>query len=96
MNKGVSKLIPKRMTACILAVIMLMTSLFTLPVGAEVLDYLTGEAIAATESSVIPQTGDPSLNSMFIGLGAFAVGGAIAGLILFIKKRRDDGDDDEC
>ena len=41
-----------------------------------------------------PQTGDSSMTGFFIGLGALALGGIVACLILFLKKKKDDGDDD--
>lgn len=41
-----------------------------------------------------PQTGDSSMSGFFIGLGALALGGIVACLILFLKKKKDDGDDD--
>ena len=40
-----------------------------------------------------PQTGDESNIGFFIGLGAIAVGGLIAFLIVKFKKRDEDDDD---
>ncbi len=41
-----------------------------------------------------PQTGDSSMTGFFIGLGALALGGLVACVILFLKKKKDDGDDE--
>lgn len=41
-----------------------------------------------------PQTGDSSMTGFFIGLGALALGGLVACVILFLKKNKDDGDDE--
>ena len=41
-----------------------------------------------------PQTGDSNMTGFFIGLGALALGGIVACLILFLKKKKDDGDDE--
>ena len=40
-----------------------------------------------------PQTGDGSNIGFFIGLGAIAIGGLIAFLIVKFKKRDEDDDD---
>ena len=41
-----------------------------------------------------PQTGDSNMTGFFIGLGALALGGIVACAILFLKKKKDDGDDE--
>ena len=41
-----------------------------------------------------PQTGDSSMSGFFIGLGALALGGIAACVILFLKRKKDDGDDE--
>ena len=43
----------------------------------------------------IPQTGDNSNMGFWIGLGAIALGGLIACVVIGIKRKKDDGDDDE-
>lgn len=41
----------------------------------------------------VPQTGDDSNLGFWIGLGAVAVGGAVASAIILIKKKKDDDDE---
>ena len=41
-----------------------------------------------------PQAGDSNMTGFYIGLGALALGGIVACLILFLKKKKDDGDDE--
>ncbi len=41
----------------------------------------------------VPQTGDESNLGFWIGLGAVAVGGAVASAIILIKKKKDDDDE---
>lgn len=42
-----------------------------------------------------PQTGDYDISSLFIGLGAIALGGIVACVILFLKKKKENGDGDD-
>ena len=39
----------------------------------------------------IPKTGDDNNFGFWIGLGMVAVGGVIAGLIMYFKRKKDDG-----
>ena len=41
----------------------------------------------------VPQTGDESNLGFWIGLGAVAVGGAVASAIILIKKKKDDNNE---
>jgi predicted PurR-regulated permease PerM len=41
-----------------------------------------------------PQTSNSNMTGFFIGLGALALGGIVAFLILFLKRKKNDGDDD--
>ena len=41
----------------------------------------------------IPQTGDDTNLGFFIGLGAIALGGLVASVIMYIKRKKDDDDE---
>ena len=41
----------------------------------------------------IPQTGDDTNLGFFIGLGAIALGGLVATIIMYAKRKKDDDDE---
>ncbi len=48
------------------------------------------QTVTVTPPPEVPQTGDNSKLGLWIGLGAVAVGGAIACVIMYFKKKDDD------
>ena len=48
---------------------------------------MTNEKIPTPD---IPQTGDDTNLGFFIGLGAIALGGLVASVIMYIKRKKDD------
>ena len=57
------------------------------------------EMVRVTESPTEPvstQNSDSGKSGFLIGLGALALGGIVAGAILFLKRKKDDGEDDSC
>lgn len=51
---------------------------------------MTNERIPTPD---IPQTGDDTNLGFFIGLGAIALGGLVASVIMYIKRKKDDDDE---
>ena len=51
---------------------------------------MTNEKIPTPD---IPQTGDDTNLGFFIGLGAIALGGLVASVIMYIKRKKDDDDE---
>ena len=44
------------------------------------------------DDSDSPQTGDNSKLGVWIGLGGIALGGAVACIVLYFKKKKEDGE----
>ena len=51
---------------------------------------MTNERIPTPD---IPQTGDDTNLGFFIGLAAIALGGLVASVIMYIKRKKDDDDE---
>lgn len=50
------------------------------------------QTVTITPPPDVPQTGDNSNLGVWIGLGGVALGGAIACVIMYFKKKKDDGE----
>lgn len=50
------------------------------------------QTVTITPPPDVPQTGDNSNLGVWIGLGGVALGGAIACIIMYFKKKKDDGE----
>lgn len=50
------------------------------------------QTVTITPPPDVPQTGDNSNLGVWIGLGGIALGGAIACVIMYFKKKKDDGE----
>lgn len=50
------------------------------------------QAVTITPPPDVPQTGDNSKLGVWIGLGGIAFGGAVACIVLYFKKKKDDGE----
>ena len=64
---------------------------FEIKEGGEIIKAeMTNERIPTPD---IPQTGDDTNLGFFIGLGAIALGGLVASVIMYIKRKKDDDDE---
>ena len=50
------------------------------------------QTVTITPPPDVPQTGDNSKLGVWIGLGGIAFGGAVACIVLYFKKKKDDGE----
>ena len=52
--------------------------------------------ISVTQEPTLPAESEaPSNKGVFIGLAAVVVGGLIAGCIIYLKRKKDDGEEDD-
>lgn len=52
--------------------------------------------VNATQEPTVPAKSEaPSNKGVFIGLAAVVVGGLIAGCIIYLKRKKDDGEEDD-
>lgn len=52
----------------------------------------TDQTVTITPPPNVPQTGDNSKLGVWIGLGCIALGGAVACIVLYFKKKKEDGE----
>ena len=50
------------------------------------------QTVTITPPPDVPQTGDTSKLGVWIGLGGIALGGAVACIVLYFKKKKEDGE----